>query len=147
FVYTGFTIVFTARRTIHQRRVNRLDSSAKSRLADSLINYDTVKYFTNETVEAQRFADIMRNWTEAAVANQKALFRLHVGQSAIIAGGVAAVMRQAGSDVMAGRMTVGDLVLINAYVLQVCLPLNALGFVYREARDAWVNAERLFDIL
>jgi ATP-binding cassette subfamily B protein len=125
-VYTGFTIVFTARRTIHQRRVNRLDSSAKSRLADSLI---------------------MRNWTEAAVANQKALFTLHVGQSAIIACGVAAVMLQAGSDVMAGRMTVGDLVLINAYVLQVCLPLNALGFVYREARDAWVNAERLFDIL
>jgi ATP-binding cassette, subfamily B, bacterial len=146
-VYTGFTIVFTARRTIHQRRVNRLDSSAKSRLADSLINYDTVKYFTNETVEARRFEDIMRNWTEAAVANQKALFSLHVGQSAIIACGVAAVMLQAGSDVMAGRMTVGDLVLINAYVLQVCLPLNALGFVYREARDAWVNAERLFDIL
>ena len=146
-VYTGFTIVFTARRTIHQRRVNRLDSSAKSRLADSLINYDTVKYFTNETVEARRFEEIMRHWTEAAVANQKALFTLHVGQSAIIACGVAAVMLQAGSDVMAGRMTVGDLVLINAYVLQVCLPLNALGFVYREARDAWVNAERLFDIL
>ena len=146
-VYTGFTIVFTARRTIHQRRVNRLDSSAKSRLADSLINYDTVKYFTNETVEARRFEEIMRHWTEAAVANQKALFSLHVGQSAIIACGVAAVMLQAGSDVMAGRMTVGDLVLINAYVLQVCLPLNALGFVYREARDAWVNAERLFDIL
>jgi ATP-binding cassette subfamily B protein len=146
-VYTGFTIVFTARRTIHQRRVNRLDSSAKSRLADSLINYDTVKYFTNEKVEARRFEEIMRHWTEAAVANQKALFSLHVGQSAIIACGVAAVMLQAGSDVMAGRMTVGDLVLINAYVLQVCLPLNALGFVYREARDAWVNAERLFDIL
>ena len=146
-VYTGFTIVFTARRTIHQRRVNRLDSSAKSRLADSLINYDMVKYFTNETVEARRFEDIMRHWTEAAVSNQKALFILHVGQSAIIACGVAAVMLLAGSDVMAGRMTVGDLVLINAYVLQVCLPLNALGFVYREARDAWVNAERLFDIL
>jgi len=146
-VYTGFTVVFTARRTIHQRRVNRLDSSAKSRLADSLINYDTVKYFTNEAVEARRFEEIMRHWTEAAVANQKALFTLHVGQSAIIACGVAAVMLQAGSDVMAGRMTVGDLVLINAYVLQVCLPLNALGFVYREARDAWVNAERLFDIL
>ena len=146
-VYTGFTIVFTARRTMHQRRVNRLDSSAKSRLADSLINYDTVKYFTNEAVEARRFEDIMRHWTEAAVANQKALFILHVGQSAIIACGVAAVMLQAGSDVMADRMTVGDLVLINAYVLQVCLPLNALGFVYREARDAWVNAERLFDIL
>jgi ATP-binding cassette subfamily B protein len=146
-VYTGFTVVFTARRAIYQRRVNRLDSSAKNRLADSLINYDTVKYFTNETLEARRFGDIMKRWTEAAVSNQKALFTLHVGQSAIIACGVAAVMLLAGHDVMAGAMTVGDLVLINAYVLQVCLPLNALGFVYRQARDAWVNAERLFELL
>jgi ATP-binding cassette, subfamily B, bacterial len=145
--YTGFTLVFTARRAVHQRRVNRLDSSAKSRLADSLINYDAVKYYTNEALEAQRFEGIMRHWTEAAVSNQKALFTLHVGQSAIIACGVAAVMLLAGRDVMAGVMTVGDLVLINAYVLQVCLPLNALGFVYRESRDAWVNAERLFAIL
>jgi ATP-binding cassette subfamily B protein len=146
-VYTGFTIVFTARRAVHQRRVNRLDSSAKSRLADSLINYDAVKHFTNEALEAERFAGIMRHWSEAAVSNQKALFTLHVGQSAIIACGVAAVMLLAGRGVMAGEMTVGDLVLINAYVLQVCLPLNALGFVYRESRDAWVNAERLFGIL
>nr|WP_314626875.1 ABC transporter ATP-binding protein/permease [uncultured Noviherbaspirillum sp.] len=146
-VYTGFTLVFTARRAVHQRRVNRLDSSAKSRLADSLINYDAVKYFTNEALEAERFAGIMRHWTEAAVSNQKALFTLHVGQSAIIGCGVAAVMLLAGRGVMAGEMTVGDLVLVNAYVLQVCLPLNALGFVYRESRDAWVNAERLFAIL
>jgi ATP-binding cassette subfamily B protein len=145
--YTGFTLAFTARRAMHQRRVNRLDSSAKSRLADSLINYDAVKYYTNEALEAERFAGIMRHWTEAAVSNQKALFILHVGQSAIIACGVAAVMLLAGRGVMAGGMTVGDLVLINAYVLQVCLPLNALGFVYRESRDAWVNAERLFTIL
>jgi ATP-binding cassette subfamily B protein len=145
--YTGFTLAFTARRAVHQRRVNRLDSSAKSRLADSLINYDAVKYYTNEALEAERFAGIMRHWTEAAVSNQKALFILHVGQSAIIACGVAAVMLLAGRGVMAGGMTVGDLVLINAYVLQVCLPLNALGFVYRESRDAWVNAERLFAIL
>jgi ATP-binding cassette subfamily B protein len=146
-VYTGFTLTFTARRAIHQRRVNRLDSSAKSRLADSLINYDAVKHFTNESLEAKRFEDIMRHWTEAAVSNQKALFILHVGQSAIIACGVAAVMLLAGRGVMTGAMTVGDLVLINAYVLQVCLPLNALGFVYRESRDAWINAERLFAIL
>ncbi len=146
-VYSGFTLYFTALRTIYQRRVNRLDSSAKSRLADSLINYDTVKYFTNEAVEAQRFQQIMGRWTEAAIANQKALFTLHVGQSAIIAVGVAAIMLLAGQAVMASEMTVGDLVLINAYVLQVCLPLNALGFVYREAKDAWVNAERLFQLL
>jgi ATP-binding cassette subfamily B protein len=146
-VYSGFTLFFTARRAIHQRRVNRLDSSAKSRLTDSLINYDTVKYFTSEAVEEHRFQKIMGQWTEAAISNQKALFILHVGQSAIIACGVASVMLVAGEGVMDAGMTVGDLVLINAYVLQVCLPLNALGFVYREARDAWVNAERLFQLL
>jgi ATP-binding cassette subfamily B protein len=146
-VYSGFTLFFTSRRAIFQRRVNRLDSTAKSKLTDSLINYETVKYFTNEAAEEQHFARIMGQWTEAAVANQKALFALHVGQSAIIAMGVAGIMLLAGQDVMARHMTVGDLVLINAYVLQVCLPLNALGFVYREARDAWVNAERLFQLL
>jgi ATP-binding cassette subfamily B protein len=146
-VYCGFTVVFTARRAPFQRRVNRLDSNAKSLLADSLINYDTVKYFTNENMESNRFRDIMLRWTEAGEGNQRALFILHVGQSAIIAVGVAAIMLLAGRDVLTRALTVGDLILINAYVLQVCLPLNALGFVYREARDALVNAERLFQLL
>lgn len=146
-VYAGFTLVFTARRVVYQRRVNKLDSNAKGRLADSLINYDTVKYFTNEALEAKRFAAIMDEWRTAGAGNQRALFTLHVGQSAIIAVGVAAIMLLAGQAVLQGRMSVGDLVLINAYALQVCLPLNALGFVYREARDAWVNAERLFALL
>jgi ATP-binding cassette subfamily B protein len=146
-LYCGYTVIFTAKRSMVQRRVNRLDSNAKSLLADSLINYDTVKYFTNERKEATRFEHIMDNWAEAVVNNQKALFTLHVGQSGIIALGVAAVMLMAGRDVMTHAMSVGDLVLINAYVIQVCLPLNALGFVYREARDAIVNAEKLFQLL
>jgi ATP-binding cassette subfamily B protein len=146
-VYCGFTVVFTARRAPFQRRVNRLDSNAKSLLADSLINYDTVKYFTNEKVESNRFRGIMQHWAEAGVANQKALFILHVGQSGIIAVSVASMMLLAGQDVLTGAMTVGDLILINAFVLQVCLPLNALGFVYREAKDALVNAEKLFQLL
>ncbi|WP_420477310.1 ABCB family ABC transporter ATP-binding protein/permease [Noviherbaspirillum sp. ST9] len=146
-LYCGFTLVFTNRRTIFQRRVNKLDSNAKSLLADSLINYDTVKYFTNEKEEARRFQGIMGNWAEAVVANQKALFILHVGQSAVIALGVASVMLLAGKGVMSREMTVGDLILINAYVIQICLPLNALGFVYREAKDALVNAEKLFQLL
>jgi len=146
-LYTGFTLVFTARRVLYQRRVNKLDSGAKSHLADSLINYDTIKYFTNEEVEAGRFRNIMDRWMEAGMGNQSALFTLHVGQSAVIAAGVAAIMLLAGEEVWRGRMSVGDLVLINAYALQVCLPLNALGFVYREAKDAWVNAERLFQLL
>ncbi len=145
--YAGFTLYFTAKRTIYQRRVNKLDSSAKSRLADSLLNYDTIKYFTNEEVEAWRFREIMGHWSEAAVGNQHALFILHTGQSAIIAIGVAATMLLAGDEVWRRTMTVGDLVLINAYVLQVCLPLNALGFVYREVKDAWINTERLFQLL
>jgi len=145
--YAAFTLVFTARRVVYQRRVNKLDSHAKSRLADSLINYDTIKYFTNETAEAERFREVMRHWMDAGIGNQRALFTLHVGQSAIIALGVAAIMLLAGQSVWRGGMSVGDLVLINAYALQVCLPLNALGFVYREAKDATVNAERLFDLL
>jgi ATP-binding cassette subfamily B protein len=146
-LYSGFTLVFTARRVIYQRRVNKLDSRAKGQLADSLLNYDTVKYFTNEAHEAEKFAATMDRWRDAGVVNQRALFLLHVGQSGVIALGVAAIMLLAGQDVLTGRMRVGDLVLINAYALQVCLPLNALGFVYRESRDAWVNAERLFALL
>lgn len=145
--YSSFTLYFTARRTIYQRRVNKLDSRAKSRLADSLINTDTIKYFTNEALESKRFRIIMGHWSEAAVSNQKALFILHVGQSAIIAVGLTAIMLLAGDGVRDRQMTVGDLVLINAYVLQVCLPLNALGFAYREVKDAWVNVERLFGLL
>jgi ATP-binding cassette subfamily B protein len=145
--YAGFTLLFSSRRVLYQRRVNKLDSGAKSQLADSLINYDTIKFFTNEAVEAQRFRDIMRHWQEAGMGNQKALFTLHTGQSAVIAIGVAAIMLLAGNAVWRREMSVGDLVLINAYALQICLPLNALGFVYREARDAWVNAERLFQLL
>jgi ATP-binding cassette subfamily B protein len=146
-LYAGFTLAFTAQRVIYQRRVNKLDSRAKGQMADSLINYDTVKYFTNEELESRRFSAIMDRWLEAGAGNQRALFPRHVGQSAVIAVGVAAIMLLAGQAVMQHQMSVGDLVLINAYALQVCLPLNALGFVYREARDAWVNAERLFALL
>jgi ATP-binding cassette subfamily B protein len=145
--YACFTLAVTGRRTTFQRRVNKLDAHAKSRLTDSLINYDTIKYFSNEALEARQFEAIMQHWREAAVGNQQALLVLHVGQSAIIGAGVAAVMLLAGAAVWHGAMTVGDLVLINAYVLQVCLPLNALGFVYREVRDARVNVERLFALL
>ncbi|MET0857779.1 MAG: ABC transporter transmembrane domain-containing protein, partial [Telluria sp.] len=146
-LYAGFTLMFSTRRVLYQRRVNKLDSTAKGQLADSLINYDTIKYFANEKVESQRFGAMMAHWMEAGLANQRALFGLHVGQSAVIALGVAGIMLLAGEAVWRGRMSVGDLVLINAYTLQLCLPLNALGFVYREARDARVNTERLFELL
>jgi ATP-binding cassette, subfamily B, bacterial len=146
-LYTAFTLVFTERRQVYQRRMNELDSRANGRLVDSLLNYDTVKYYANEPLEQSRFRTIMSEWVEVGVRNQKALSTLHVGQSAIIAIGVAAIMLLAGQYVERGTMTVGDLVLVNAYVIQVCLPLNALGFVFRQARDATVNAEKLFALL
>jgi ATP-binding cassette subfamily B protein len=94
--YSGFTLVFTARRVIYQRRVNKLDSRAKGQMADSLMNYDTVKAFTNEARESSRFADTMAHWMAAGIKNQRALFILHVGQSGVIACGVAAIMVLAG---------------------------------------------------
>jgi ATP-binding cassette subfamily B protein len=146
-VYTSFTVAFTQKRAIYQRALNELDSRAGARLVDSLLNYDTVKYFSNESFEARRFQEIMGRSIQAAVDNQKALSMLHVGQSAVIAFGVAAVMLLAGQGVVQQQMTVGDLVLINAYVIQICLPLNALGFVFRQAKDALVNAEKLYELL
>ncbi|HEX6634194.1 MAG TPA: ATP-binding cassette domain-containing protein [Usitatibacter sp.] len=145
-VYVIWTVVFTHRRALFQRRLNQLDASSNRRLVDSLLNYETVKFYTNEKFEAQRFRSIMDDWIEAGVTNQKALTRLHIGQSMIIAAGVAAVMMLAGEGVLGRTMTVGDLILINAYVIQVCLPLNSLGFVFRQASDALVQAERLFEL-
>ncbi|MGE5490935.1 MAG: ABC transporter transmembrane domain-containing protein [Actinomycetota bacterium] len=146
-VYAFFTVTFTERRAIYQRRLNELDSSANSRLVDSLLNYETVKYYTNEEFEKRHFEGILGKWIEVGVDNQKALSLLHVGQSGVIALGVASIMVLAGYNVVQGAMTVGDLVLVNAYVIQVCLPLNSLGFVFRQARDAIVNAEKMFRLL
>lgn len=145
--YTGFTLVFTERRAIHQRALNELDSRANSRLVDSLLNYETVKYFSNEALERQHLRQILRESIRVGLRNQRALSLLHIGQSGIIAVGVAAVMLLVAANVVDGTMTVGDLVLINAYVIQICLPLNALGFVFRQAKDALINAEKMMALL
>lgn len=147
FVYAGFTTTMTHRRVLRQRRVNEMDSQASGRMVDSLINYETVKTYAREEYERKRYGTISREWVERAVSNQRALSVLHIGQSAIIAAGVAAVMLLAGQQTLRGIMTVGDLVLVNAYVIQVCMPLNTLGFVFREAKDALVNTETLFSLL
>ncbi|MFA9441624.1 ATP-binding cassette domain-containing protein [Uliginosibacterium sp. sgz301328] len=146
-VYAVFTVVFTQRRAVFQRAMNRLDSNANGRLVDSLLNYESVKFYVGETGEMERFRSIMNHWARTGVMNQRALSTLHIGQSAIIAVSVATIMLLAGQYVVRGSMTVGDLVLINAYVLQICLPLNSLGFIFREAKDATINAERLFGLL
>ena len=146
-LYALYTAAFIARRSARQRVVNELDSHAHRRLVDSLLNYETIKFYTNESFETRRLRDIMKDWTEAAVRNQGALTLLHVGQSGIIGIGVAGVMLVAAAEVLAGGLSVGDLVLVNAYVIQVCLPLNSLGFVIREAADALTKAEALFRLL
>ncbi|MCK0508334.1 ABC transporter transmembrane domain-containing protein [Aromatoleum anaerobium] len=146
-VYASFTVLFTERRAIYQRALNELDSSANGRLVDSLLNHETVKYYTNERYEQRRFGTILDDWVDVGVKNQKALSMLHIGQSAIIAVGVASVMLLAAQNVVQGSMSVGDLVLVNAYVIQICLPLNSLGFVFRQTRDAAVNAEKMLRLL
>ncbi|WP_162999383.1 ABC transporter transmembrane domain-containing protein [Burkholderia sp. Nafp2/4-1b] len=146
-VYAAYTIVFTRRRMRYQRRVNALEAESNSRVVDSLLNVDTVKYFAREDVERDRLDRVLDDWREAGIDNQYALSTLHIGQSACIGAGIAAVMLLAGQYVARGTMTVGDLVLINAYIIQISLPLNALGFVFREANDAMTNIERLFRLL
>lgn len=145
--YCTATVLLTRRRVRLQRQMNEFDSMAGSRLLDSMLNHEAVKVYTSERFEAHRYRDILRQRIETAVANQRALSLLHVSQSGVIAGGVATVMLLAGQDVTRGVLSVGDLVLINAYIIQVCLPLNALGFMFREAKDAAINAERLFHLL
>jgi ATP-binding cassette subfamily B protein len=145
--YAGLTTTLTHKRALRQRRVNELDSRANARMVDSLLNYEAVKLHAAEAHERTRYAEHLAQWVEGSVRNQRSLSRLHAAQSAVIAAGVAAVMLLAGAQTLRGTLTVGDLVLVNAYVIQVCLPLNALGFVFREARDALVDTEKLFALL
>ncbi|PTB22471.1 ABC transporter ATP-binding protein [Trinickia symbiotica] len=145
--YAIYTVVFTRRRMVVQREVNRLESAADSRLVDSMLNYDTVKYFAAEEIEAERYRNVLAHWVIARLRNQRALTTLHVGQSAIVCLGIGATMLLAVQHVAAARMSVGDLVLVNAYIVQVCMPLNTLGFVFRETNDALVNVERMFSVL
>ncbi len=146
-VYATVTSLLTARRTRYQRQLNELDSRAGGRLIDGLLNHDTVKYFNNEALEDRRLRETLGQWTVVGEENQRALSTLHISQSAIIALGVGSVMLLAGQEVLGGQLTVGDLVLVNAYILQICLPLNTLGMVFRQTREATINAERACELL
>ncbi|MBN4665225.1 ATP-binding cassette domain-containing protein [Pandoraea nosoerga] len=145
--YAAWTAYATRRRMRMQKQVNALEAVQSSRIVDSLLNADTVKYFARESFETERLRVVADDWAKAGVANQSALSALHIGQSACIGAGIAAVMLLAGQHVMTRAMTIGDLVLINAYIIQVSLPLNSLGFVFRETNDAISNIERLFALL
>lgn len=145
--YIVFTVKMSNWRMDIRRNVNTADSAANTRAVDSLINYETVKYFNNEGFEARRYDEQLKKWEEAATRSQVTLSFLNIGQQAIIALGVTAMMWRATAGVVDGRMSIGDLVLVNAFLIQLYIPLNFLGVVYREIRQALIDIERMFDLL
>ena len=145
--YIALTLIVTEWRMIFRRTMNNMDSKANTQAIDSLLNYETVKYFGNEAWEARRYDEHLQSWEKAAVRNQTSLATLNAGQSAIIAVGVTFLMLLAADKVVEGRMTLGDLVLINAFMLQLYMPLHFLGFVYREIKHSLADMERMFTLL
>jgi len=143
-LYMLFTIMITEWRTHFRRQMNELDSKANTRAIDSLLNYETVKYFGNEEWEAKRYDESLQRWERAAVKSQTSLSALNIGQSAIIAIAVSLIMWRATAGVVAGTMTIGDLVLVNAFMIQIYIPLNFLGVLYREVKQALTDMERMF---
>jgi ATP-binding cassette, subfamily B, heavy metal transporter len=146
-LYILFTITITEWRTHFRREMNELDSKANTRAIDSLLNYETVKYFGNEEWEARRYDESLQRWERAAVLSQTSLSALNIGQSAIIAIAVAMIMWRATVGVVDGAMTIGDLVLVNAFMIQLYIPLNFLGVIYREIKQALADMERLFRLI
>ena len=146
-VYIAVTVTITEWRTHFRRTMNELDSRANTRAIDSLLNYETVKYFGNEAFERRRYDEAMQRWEHAAVLSQTSLSALNVAQSAVIAVGVIVIMWRAVAGVVAGTMTLGDLVLVNAFLIQLYIPLNFLGVVYREIKQALADVERMFAML
>ncbi len=146
-IYIAFTLFITEWRMVVRRTMNDLDSKANTRAIDSLLNYETVKYFGNEQYEANRYDHHMEHWETAAVRNQTSLALLNSVQSVIIAIGITVLMLLAADQVVQGKMTVGDLVLVNVFMIQLYMPLHFLGFVYREIRNALADMEKMFSLL
>ncbi len=143
-LYILVTVLITEWRTSFRRQMNELDSKANTRAIDSLLNYETVKYFGNERFEAQRYDESMQRWEHAAVKSQTSLSFLNVTQSTIIACAVTLIMWRATAGVVHATMTIGDLVLVNAFMIQLYIPLNFLGVIYREIKQALADMERMF---
>ena len=146
-VYVIFTVMMTNWRIHWRHEMNALDSAANSQALDSLINYETVKYFNHEAFEAERYDATLKRWEQAAVHAQVSLSALNFGQAAIIAAGVTAIMVLAADAVVAGTMSLGDLVMVNTLMLQLFIPLGFLGTVYRAIRYALADMDRLFRLL
>jgi len=145
--YVLFTLLVTEKRMVYRRSMNDLDSKANSKAIDALLNYETVKYFGNETYEIDRYDGNLKRWVDSAVKNQVSLNLLNIGQGAIITLGVTALLWLSAAGVVAHTMTVGDVVLVSAYLTQLYAPLNFLGFVYREIKHALADMERMFGLL
>ncbi len=145
--YIAYTLVMTEWRIKFRRLMNDRDTEANSKAIDSLLNYETVKYFGNEAHEERRFDASMRGYEDAAVFSTVSLSAVNVGQGAIIAFGLALLMIMAGNGVVEGEMTIGDFVLVNTYLIQLYLPLNFLGFVYRTIRQSLTDMEDMFGLL
>jgi len=146
-VYIAFTVGITNWRLKYRRAMNETDAAANARAIDSLLNYETVKYFNNEAYEAERLDRDLRRAEEASIRSEISLAWLNAGQSFIIAIGVTAMMGLAAQGVADKSMTIGDLVLVNAFLLQLFIPLNFLGTVYREIRNALTDMEKIFGLL
>jgi ATP-binding cassette subfamily B protein len=146
-LYIGFTFAVTNWRTHFRRQVNELDAKASSRAVDSLLNFETVKYFNNEDFEARRYDATLAQQEKMAILSQQSLNVLNIGQQAIIAVGLTLMLWRAALGVQQGRMSIGDLVLVNAFMLQMYVPLNFLGVIYREIRQALADMERMFRLL
>jgi ATP-binding cassette subfamily B protein len=145
--YVGFSVVATEWRTGFIRRANVAESRSSSRAVDSLINFETVKYFGNEDYEAQCYDNELAQWERARRQNRLSLFALNAGQAFIIATAMTSAMLLAAKDTLSGSMTIGDFVLINAFMMQIFMPLNFLGFVYREMKGSMANIEAMFALL
>lgn len=146
-LYLAFTMLFSNWRIKFRRTMNETDSDARTKALDSLLNYETVKYFGNERHEAARYEVALQRYQRAAVKSQVTLNMLNLGQATIIAAGLAVVMLMAAQGVRDGSMTVGKFVLVNTYLIQLYVPLNFIGFVYREIKQGLVDMEHMFRLL
>src|SRR3954463_16582974 len=146
-IYIAFTVAITEWRMAIRREANELDSKANTRAIDSLLNYETVKYFGNEEFEARRYDENLRKYEAAAVKNEASLGVLNIGQSLVIAVAVTLLMILVAQGVAAKSLTLGDLVLVNGLLIQLYIPLNFLGMVYREIKQALADLDRMFRLL
>ncbi len=145
--YIGFTVTVTEWRTQFRRQMNELDSTAHSRAIDALLNYETVKYFNNEDFETRRYDENLEQLRRASLKSHSTLSLLNTGQQLIIATALVAMLWRATEGVVAGRMTLGDLVMVNAFMIQLYIPLNFLGVIYREIKQSLTDLDKMFTLL